>query len=155
MGSIPPETIQLILAQTDIVELINGMVPLRRSGSQFRANCPFHNEKTPSFYVTPHMQRYKCFGCGASGDAIGWMTNYQNLPFPDAVRELAKRAGVPIIEEVEDPEAIRARRIRSRLLELQNKAARYMHELLISHPDAGHARAYLKSRGYGLSLIHI
>ncbi|MGJ8723287.1 MAG: DNA primase [Roseibacillus sp.] len=149
MGTIPPETKELVLAQTDIVDLINAMVPLRRAGSQFRANCPFHNEKTPSFYVTPHMQRYKCFGCGASGDAIGWMMNYQNLPFPDAIRELAKRAGVPIIEEAEDPEAIRARRIRSRMLELQNKAARYMHELLVSHPDAGHARAYLKGRGYG------
>ena len=149
MGTIPPETKELVLAQTDIVDLINAMVPLRRAGSQFRANCPFHNEKTPSFYVTPHMQRYKCFGCGASGDAIGWMMNYQNLPFPDAIRELAKRAGVPIIEETVDPEAIRARRIRSRMLELQNKAARYMHELLVSHPDAGHARSYLKGRGYG------
>lgn len=149
MGTIPPETKELILAQTDIVELINGMVPLRRAGSQFRANCPFHNEKTPSFYVTPHMQRYKCFGCGASGDAITWMMEFQNLPFPDALRELAKRAGVPLIEEVEDPEAIRARRIRSRLLELQNKAARHLNELLLRHPDASHARDYLKSRGYG------
>ena len=149
MGTIPPETKELVLAQTDIVDLINSMVPLKRAGSQFRANCPFHNEKTPSFYVTPSMQRYKCFGCGASGDAIGWMMNFQNLPFPDAVRELAKRAGVTIIEEAEDPEAIRARRIRSRLLELQGKAARYMNQLLLSHPDAGHARAYLKGRGYG------
>lgn len=149
MGTIPPETKELILAQTDIVELINAMVPLRRAGSQFRANCPFHNEKSPSFYVTPHMQRYKCFGCGVSGDAITWMMEFQNLPFPDALRELAKRAGVPIIEEVEDAEAVRARRIRSRLLELQNKAARHMNDLLLRHPDAGHARAYLKSRGYG------
>ncbi len=149
VGTIPPETKELVLAQTDIVDLINSMVPLRRAGSQFRANCPFHNEKTPSFYVTPHMQRYKCFGCGASGDAIGWMMNYQNLPFPDAIRELAKRAGVPIIEEVEDAEAIRARRIRSRLLELQNKAARHMNELLLRHPEAKHARSYLKGRGYG------
>ena len=149
MGTIPPETKELVLAQTDIVELINSMVPLRRAGSQFRTNCPFHNEKTPSFYVTPHMQRYKCFGCGATGDAIGWMMNYQNLPFPDAIRELAKRAGVPIIEEAEDPEAVRARRIRSRMLELQNKAARYMNELLLRHPDADHARTYLKGRGYG------
>ena len=149
MGNIPPETKELVLASTDLVELINSMVPLRRAGSQFRANCPFHNEKTPSFYVTPHIQRYKCFGCGASGDAISWMMDYQNLPYPDAIRELAKRAGIPIIEETEDPEAVRARRIRSRLLELQNKAARYMNQLLLRHPDAEHARAYLKGRGYG------
>ncbi|WP_411844727.1 DNA primase [Roseibacillus persicicus] len=149
MAQIPPETKELILAQTDIVDLINGYVPLRRAGSVFKANCPFHNEKTPSFNVNPAMQRYKCFGCGEGGDAISFLMKFKNMPFPDALRELATKAGVTIIEEVEDPEAIRARQIRSRLLELQNKAARYMHELLLSHPDAEHARAYLKGRGYG------
>lgn len=149
MASIPPETKELILAETNIVELINSYVPLRRAGSAFKANCPFHNEKTPSFNVTPATQRYKCFGCGEGGDAITFLMKFKNMPFPDVLRELAAKAGVTIIEEAEDPEAIRNRQIRSRLLELQNKATRYMHELLLSHPDAEHARAYLKSRGYG------
>ncbi|MBK1834741.1 DNA primase [Roseibacillus ishigakijimensis] len=149
MATIPPETKELILAQTDLVDLVNGYVPLQRAGSQFRALCPFHNEKSPSFYVTPATQRYKCFGCQASGDAIAFLMNFKNMPFPDALRELAQRAGVTIIEEVENPEAERARRQRSRLLELQNKAARHMHELLVKDPEARHARAYLRSRGYG------
>lgn len=149
MGMISPETKELVLAQTDIVELINSFVPLKRAGAQFKANCPFHNEKTPSFNVTPSIQRYKCFGCGASGDAISFLMNYQNLPFPEALRELAKRAGVTLVEEAVDPQAEKLRRSRSRLIEVQNKAARYMHQLLLTSPDAKHARAYLKGRGYG------
>lgn len=146
---ISPETKELILAQTDIVELINSYVPLKRSGSQFRANCPFHNEKTPSFYVTPSMQRYKCFGCQAGGDAIKFLMDFKNMPFPDALRELAQAAGVTIVEETSDPQAEKHRKQRSRLLEVQNKAARHMHQLLLTSPDAKHARAYLRGRGYG------
>jgi len=149
VATIPDETKELILAQTDIVDLINPHVPLKRVGSQFRGLCPFHNEKSPSFYVTPSMQRFKCFGCGEGGDAISFLMKYRNIPYPEAVAELAKRAGVTIIEEAYDPEAEKARRRRSRLLELHNKAARYIHHLLLTSPDAAHARAYLKSRGYG------
>ena len=146
---ISPETKEQILAQTDIVELINGHVPLRRAGSQFRANCPFHDEKTPSFYVTPSMQRYKCFGCGEAGDAISFLMKFKNIPYPDALRELAQKAGVPVIEEEHSPEAEKNRRTRSRLLELHNKSTRHLHQLLLHSPDAAHARSYLKGRGYG------
>ena len=149
MGRIPDETIELVLAATDIVDLVGSYLPLKRAGSNFKANCPFHNEKTPSFMVNPVRQSYHCFGCGEGGSAIGFVMAYENLPFPDAVKKLANRAGILIQEEAHDPEADKRRKKRSRLLELHNQSARFMHELMMTSPDAQHARAYLKSRGYG------
>ncbi|MDB4384049.1 CHC2 zinc finger domain-containing protein, partial [Akkermansiaceae bacterium] len=107
---IPRETIERILEATDIVDLIGGYFPLKRSGSDFKINCPFHGEKTPSFNINPARQRYKCFGCDASGSALNFLMEYENLPFVDAVRKLADRAGIPIIEEAHDPESDRKRR---------------------------------------------
>ncbi|MBT8036328.1 MAG: DNA primase [Verrucomicrobiae bacterium] len=149
MGRIPDETIEQVLAATDIVDLVGSYLPLKRSGSNFKANCPFHNEKTPSFMVNPARQSYHCFGCGEGGSAIGFVMAYENLPFPDAVKKLASRSGVLIQEEAYDPEADRRRKSRSRLIEVHNAAARFMHEQLLTSPDAQHARDYLKSRGYG------
>lgn len=149
MGRIPDETIEQVLAATDIVDLVGSYLPLKRSGSNFKANCPFHNEKTPSFMVNPARQSYHCFGCGEGGSAIGFVMAYENLPFPDAVKKLATRGGVLIQEEVYDPEADKRRKNRSRLIEVHNQAARFMHEQLLTSPDAQHARDYLKSRGYG------
>lgn len=149
MGMIPRETIERILEATDIVDLIGGYFPLKRSGSDFKINCPFHGEKTPSFNINPARQRYKCFGCDASGSALNFLMEYENLPFVDAVRKLADRAGIQIIEEASDPESDRKRRKISRLKELNNKSARFFHEQLLKSPDAAHAREYLKSRGFG------
>jgi DNA primase len=146
---IPKENIEQVLSATDIVDLINSYVPLKRAGSQFRANCPFHNEKSPSFYVNPARQSFKCFGCGKGGDAITFVRDYENLPFMEAVRKLAQRSGIPIREEENDPEADRSRRSRGRLLDLHREAADFMHSLLLKSPDAAHARDYLKSRGFG------
>ncbi|MFK7909840.1 MAG: DNA primase [Akkermansiaceae bacterium] len=152
MGRIPEETIELVLASTDIVDLVGSYLPLKRAGSNFKANCPFHNEKTPSFMVNPARQSYHCFGCGEGGSAIGFVMAYENLPFPDAVKKLAARSGVQIQEEAYDPEADKRRKKRSRLLELHNHWARHMYDLLLKSPDAQHARDYLKSRGYGKSM---
>lgn len=149
MPNIPQETIEQIIATTDIVDLISSYFPLKRAGSNFKANCPFHNENSPSFMVNPSLQSFKCFGCGEGGSAIGFVMKYENLPFVDAVTKLAARVNVPIIEEAYDPKAEKRRRHRSRLLELHNAAAKYFHELLLHDPAAAHAREYLKSRGYG------
>lgn len=149
MGRIPEETIEQVLAATDIVDLVGAYLPLKRAGSNFKANCPFHNEKTPSFMVNPARQSYHCFGCGEGGNAIGFVMAYENLPFPDAIKKLASRAGVIVQEDAYDPEADKRRRRKSRLLELHNKAARFMHTLMMESPDAQHARQYMKSRGYG------
>ena len=149
MGRIPEETIEQVLAATDIVDLVGSYLPLKRSGSNFKANCPFHNEKTPSFMVNPARQSYHCFGCGEGGNAISFVISYENLPFPDAIKKLANRAGVVVQEDAYDPEADKRRKRKSRLLELHNQAARFMHQEMMESPDAQHARDYLKSRGYG------
>ncbi|MGB0774532.1 MAG: DNA primase, partial [Akkermansiaceae bacterium] len=141
--------VEQVLAATDIVDLVGSYLPLKRAGSNFKTNCPFHNEKTPSFMVNPARQSYHCFGCGEGGSAIGFVMAYENLPFSDAVKKLANRSGVAIQEEAYDPEADKRRRSQSRLKELHNQAARFMHKQLMSAPEAEHARAYLKSRGYG------
>ena len=146
---ISKENIEQVLSATDIVDLVNTYVPLKRAGSQFRANCPFHNEKTPSFYVNPARQSFHCFGCGKGGDAIAFVREYENLPFTDAVRKLAQRSGVPIQEEESSPEDDRRRRSKGRLLDLHREAAEFFHQQLLKAPEAAHARDYLKSRGFG------
>lgn len=149
MARIPEETVEQILAATDIVDLISSYLPLKRAGGSFKALCPFHSEKTPSFYVNPGTQTFKCFGCGQGGTAVGFVMDYENLPFPDAIRKLAQRASISITEETYDPEADRARRSRSRLITLHQAAAEFMHQCLMKDPAAQHARDYLKSRGFG------
>ncbi|MBK1815222.1 DNA primase [Luteolibacter yonseiensis] len=138
-----------VLESTDIVDLISSYIEVKRAGSQFRANCPFHHEKTPSFYITPSSQRFHCFGCGKGGDAISFVREYENLPFTDAVRKLALKAGVVIIEEASDPKADASRKSRGRLMDIHREATAFFHELLMKNAAAGHARDYLKSRGFG------
>lgn len=148
VARIPEETIQSILDQTDIVDVVSGYIPLKRGGGAFKANCPFHNEKTPSFNVNPGRQFFYCFGCGEGGSAITFVQKYENLPFIDAVKKLADRAGVPIIEDAYDPKAEERRRSKSRLVQLHNDSAAYFHQLIRKSPDAQLARDYLKKRGF-------
>jgi DNA primase len=137
-----------LLSRIDIVELIDARVPLKRSGgSNYVACCPFHNEKTPSFNVSRPKQFYHCFGCGTSGDAIGFVMAFDRLAFPEAVARLAESVGIPLPADgrtaSEDEEA----RLAQRLFEVQEKAARfYAHQLKV-HPAAGAAVDYLKRRG--------
>jgi DNA primase len=152
VAQIPHDTIKQVLAATDIVELISSYIEVKRGGSGFTALCPFHNEKSPSFNVTPAKQIFHCFGCGKGGDAIAFVREYENLPFTDAVRKLAGRAGIMIVEEQSNPEADQARRSRGRLLDVNREAAEFMHSQLMKSPDAQHARDYLKSRGFGAEM---
>ena len=150
MPIISQETIQKILDETDIVELIEGYFPLKRAGVNRVAVCPFHNEKTPSFNVNPNRQIFHCFGCGAGGDAIKFIMMYDNLPFPEAAKRLADRAGVMIQEEVYDPEHEAKMKGRREVMRLQKAAADWFHRLLFKHPIAQPGRDYLKSRGLGM-----
>lgn len=154
MAQIPKESVEKVLESTDIVDLISSYIQVKKAGSQFRANCPFHNEKTPSFYITPHTQRFHCFGCGKGGDAISFVRDYENLPFADAVRKLASRSGIHIIEESTDPNAEKAGRSRGRLLDVHREVAAFMHDQLLNNPAAKHARLYLKSRGFGSAMTN-
>jgi len=97
-GRIPENILEDILSRVDIVEVISGYIPLKRAGRNFRASCPFHHEKTPSFMVSPDRQIYHCFGCNAGGNAFGFLMQYERLEFLEAVEELAKKAGVVLPE---------------------------------------------------------
>src|SRR5579863_9489763 len=101
MSRIPRAFIDDCLARTDLVDLIDKRVPLRKAGSNFSACCPFHNEKTPSFTVSAIKQFYYCFGCGASGNAISFLMEFDHLSFMEAIEALAQQAGLQIPQEVE------------------------------------------------------
>ncbi len=96
MARIPDAFIDDLLARTDIVEVIGNRVPLKRQGKEYSARCPFHDERSPSFTVSPNKQFYHCFGCGAHGTAISFLMNYDRLEFLDAVEELARSAGMEV-----------------------------------------------------------
>jgi DNA primase catalytic core len=98
-GRIPQSFIDDLTARADIVELIGSRVELKKAGREYRACCPFHNEKTPSFWVSPVKQFYHCFGCGAHGTALGFLMEYDKLSFPEAIEELASRLGLDVPRE--------------------------------------------------------
>ena len=98
-GKIPQSFIDELLARTDIVELIDSRVRLKKAGKNYQACCPFHNEKSPSFSVSPEKQFYHCFGCGAHGNAIGFLMEYDGLNFPDAIDDLAGQLGLTVPRE--------------------------------------------------------
>jgi len=98
-GLIPDSFIEELLGRVDIVEVIERRVPLKKAGREYQARCPFHDEKTPSFTVSPQKQFYHCFGCGAHGTAIGFLMNYEGFEFPDAVEELARLVGIEVPRE--------------------------------------------------------
>lgn len=149
MGLISKETIERVLASTDIVDLIGSYIPLKRAGTSYKANCPFHHEKSPSFNVSAQKQFFHCFGCGKSGNAIGFIMEHEGLLFMDALKRLAAKAGVHLDEEPDDPNARAAKRSRGKLLDLHREAAAFFHELLKTDTQCQHARDYLKSRGFG------
>jgi DNA primase len=149
VGLISKETIERVLASTDIVDLIGSYIPLKRAGTSYKANCPFHHEKSPSFNVSPQKQFFHCFGCGKSGNAIGFIMDHEGLLFMDALKRLATMAGVHLEEEPDDPNARAAKRSRGKLLDLHREASAFFHELLKTDPQCQHARDYVKSRGFG------
>lgn len=150
MGRITEECVARIKDAVDIVDLVGRYVQLRRAGTAWKACCPFHNEKTPSFHVNPARQSFHCFGCGVGGDAARFLMMFENLDFPTALRRLADIYGIAVIEEEESPELARRRRARSRIVELNTLAADYFHKKLCRDRAADHVRRYLSSRGLSI-----
>lgn len=140
---IPDAFIQDLLARVDIVDLIDSYVHLKKAGANYAACCPFHNEKTPSFTVSPAKQFYHCFGCGAHGTAIGFVMEYQGLGFVEAIHDLAGRVGMQVPEEEKSGKPQNRGQIQT-LVEIMARAARYYKEQLKRSPKA---IDYLKSRG--------
>ena len=147
MGTIPSETIEQIAAANDIVEVICSYFPLKRAGSNFKALCPFHQEKTPSFTVSPSRQTFHCFGCGAGGSVFRFVMEYEHVDFPSAVGKLAARAGITIVQTRGAAEEDRQYETRRKLLKLHAEAAQWFHENLIKGEVGEPARKYLKRRG--------
>ena len=145
------EDIATVRAATDIVAVIGEHTEIKRSGRQWMARCPLHGERTPSLAVSPDKGVYHCFGCGRSGDVITFVREVENLDFAGAVEHLAKRAGIALRYTRQEESAARARR--QRLLDAVAAAADFYHRRLVSGDDAGAARAYLRSRGYGGDVI--
>ena len=177
----PEELIEEVRTRNDIVEVISGYVRLQKKGSNYFGLCPFHNEKSPSFSVSPGKQMYYCFGCGAGGNVITFLMEYENQTVPEAVRTLAQRAGIALPEADDSKEARQADSRRAKLLEINKEAAKYFYYQLrtergsvgmeylrkrelsdetMNHFGLGYANKYsndliqyLKSKGYSEDLI--
>jgi DNA primase len=146
-GRIPQHFIDDLMQRVDIVEVIDSRVPLKKAGREYHACCPFHNEKTPSFTVSPTKQFYHCFGCGVHGTALGFLMDYEHMDFVDAVEELARSVGMEVPREAA-PVGERVREDNTGpLYELLDQAARYFRQQLRQHPAAQRAVDYLKGRG--------
>lgn len=133
---IKPETVERVRSETDIVELIGSFLPLKKVGRNFRGLCPFHPDRSPSFYVSPDRQTYHCFGCGAGGNAVGFIMAQEKLAFPEAVRFLANRLGIEVLEEAVGPN--------QSLYEACEQAAVFYEKQLAGSDEA---KAYLEKRG--------
>jgi DNA primase len=144
------ETVEQVAAASDIVAVISSYFPLKRAGTEFRALCPFHQEKTPSFFVNPSKQSYYCHGCGAGGAVFQFLMQYENIDFPESVRRLASRAGIAIIVEELSEEEEAKQSLRKRLLRLHFEASAWFHSNLLRTKAAAHARSYLTSRGVNI-----
>jgi len=141
MARLPDAFIDELLARTDIVEIVGARVPLKRKGREYAAPCPFHDERTPSFYVSPTKQFYHCFGCGAHGTAISFLMNYDRLEFLDAVEELARRAGMELPGDTR--QGPQESDLRDQYAALEAAARLFQRQLA----DSPRARAYLEGRG--------
>ena len=146
-GSIPRSFIDDLLARADIVQLINQRVPLKKAGVGYKACCPFHDEKTPSFNVSPQKQFYHCFGCGASGDALKFLTEYDGLSFVDAIEQLASMHGMEVPREEMSPQAQQKQQKQQDLYDVTLMVAKYYRQQLKSHGHAKQVQDYLKNRG--------
>ncbi|HEC20132.1 MAG TPA: DNA primase [Gammaproteobacteria bacterium] len=143
-GRIPTAFIDELLARVDIVDVIDSRVQLKKTGREYQACCPFHNEKTPSFTVSPDKQFYHCFGCGAHGSALGFLMEYEHLGFVEAVEELAAGAGMEVPREAGHAPQEQGHQA---LYAVMEQASQFYRQQLKQHPQAARARDYLKGRG--------
>jgi DNA primase len=148
-GRIPQSFIDDLINRSDIVDVIDSRVPLKKAGREYHACCPFHNENTPSFTVSPSKQFYHCFGCGAHGTVISFVMNYENLDFIEAIKELASNVGMelPKTEGFSSATPRKDKAVTQSLYEVMGQANLFFQQQLRQHPEAPQAVAYLKQRG--------
>ena len=141
----PEEIVEEVRTKNDIVDVISGYVKLQKKGSNYFGLCPFHNEKSPSFSVSSNKQMYYCFGCGAGGNVITFLMEYENYSFPEALKVLADRVGVTLPEKELSKEARAQADLRTTLLEINKLAANYFYYQL-KHPQGRQGYEYLRNR---------
>src|SRR3970040_2278954 len=137
-----------IKAKSDIVSVISDYITLKKAGKNFKALCPFHSEKTPSFVVSPEIQHFKCFGCGESGDAISFLEKYEGMDFYEALKFLADRAGVQL-----KPLQSGQQGVQDKLYRVNSLTTAFYHYVLTSHRVGNKALDYLLRRGLKISTI--
>ena len=142
---IPQTTLDEILDRTDIVEIISSYIPLKRAGRNFKARCPFHNEKTPSFVVSPDKQIYHCFGCGMGGNAFNFLMKYERLEFTEAAELLAQKAGVEIPRKSTSFDSSQSEV--TNIYSANQTASGFYHYGLLKMEYGKKALQYLKQRG--------
>ncbi len=153
MALISDEIIAQVIDRCDIVEVISSYTPLKRTGQNFKANCPFHNEKTPSFVVNPNKQIFHCFGCGVGGNVISFVMKHDHLEFPEAIRMLAAKVNIVIPED--DYTKSPSVSARESIFKVNELAVQYFHNILLSDkdPSVKVARDYLKKRSVTLEMV--
>ena len=144
---IPKETVDLILDTARVEEVVGDFVTLKRRGSSYVACCPFHNEKTPSFHVTPSKGIYKCFGCGKAGSAVGFVMEYEHMTYPEALRYLARKYNIEVKEEEESAEQIAARQRSESLMAVSEFARQFFSDQLQSPEGKAVGYRYYRNRG--------
>lgn len=149
-GLIPENILEDILGRVNIVEIISGYLPLKRAGRNFKANCPFHHEKTPSFMVSPDRQIYHCFGCGESGNAFKFLMRYERMDFPEAVEALAKKSGVMLPKFSSENKTVSNA---TTLLYKVNELAQNFYASSLNLPEATAAKSYLLKRSLSTEAI--
>ena len=151
---ISPDSIQQILSRIDIIDVINGFVRLKKRGVNYIGNCPFHNEKSPSFTVSPTKEIYKCFGCGKSGNTIGFVMEHEKLTYVETLRWLAQKYGVELEETAASPEAIMQQQTAESLRIINNFGRDYFVDQLFNTEEGEDvALSYLKQRGFREDII--
>jgi len=151
-GFFSEATLEQIRAASDIVDVIGSYIPLKKSGANFQALCPFHKEKTPSFNVNPHLQIFKCFGCQKGGNVFTFVKEYEGLDFPETVRRLADRAKIPL-EFEQGPGEQQARHIKEKLLQIHEQITQRWQHALANEAAGQIARDYLAKRGVSSEAI--
>lgn len=141
--------VELVKQKSDIVTVIDSRVKLSKSGRNLKANCPFHGEKTPSFFVSPELQTFKCFGCGEGGDVFTFLQKYEGMDFPEALEFLAQKAGITLKREFRSDDE----QDKKRWLEILHLAEEYYHFLLTKHAVGAQARDYLSKRGIAEGIL--
>jgi DNA primase len=149
MARFTRESVDHVKETVDIVEIVSPYTDLQQRGQDYWGNCPFHDERTPSFKVNPRDKLYYCFGCEASGDVFRFVEEQEGLDFASAVESLAERTGVELKREDEDPRAEERRRRKAKLWQLLERTAKFYERYLWESPKAEKARAYLAERGLG------